>query len=75
MSHQGGPDATLIGSAEEDEEPECGQYEAEDGHKHHPAQRVVHEDAGRCHQDPHQASKHLQGRGDKGGEGEVRQSL
>lgn len=63
MSHQRGPDAGLIGSAEEDEEPDCCEYEAEDGHEHHPAQRVVWEDFGRGHQDPHQASKHLQGGG------------
>lgn len=40
VSNQGGPDAALIGSADENEEPECRQYEAEDGHEHHPAQRV-----------------------------------
>lgn len=37
---QGGPDAALIASAEEDEEPEGRHYEAEDRHEHHPAQRV-----------------------------------
>lgn len=55
---QGGPDATLIGSTEEDEEEERRHYEAEDGHEHHPAQRVFRLDMSRCHQGPHQTSKH-----------------
>lgn len=41
VSNQRGPDAALIGSTEEDEEPERRQYKAEDGHEHHPAQRVI----------------------------------
>ncbi len=61
VSNQRGPDAALIGSAQEDEEPECRHHEAEDGHEHHPAQRVVWKDVSWRHQDPNQTSKHLQG--------------
>lgn len=50
------PDATLISSTKEDEEPECGHDKAEDGHKHDPAQRVWWVHARRGHQDPHQAT-------------------
>ena len=60
VSHQGGPHAALVASAEEDEEPERRPHEAEDGHEHHPAQRVVWHDASRSHQDPDQTSEHLQ---------------
>lgn len=68
VSNQGRPDAALIGSAEEDEEPECRPYKAEDGHEHHPAQRVVGKDPSGCHQDPHQTSENLQGHtGERGG--------
>lgn len=67
VSNQGGPDAALIGSAEEDEEPECRHDEAEDGDEHHPAQRVFRRDAGRCHQDPHQTPEHLKGHTGEGG--------
>lgn len=61
MSNQGGPDAAPVGSAEEEEEPERRHHEAEHGHEHHPAQRVVWNYAGRRHQDPHQTSENLQG--------------
>ena len=62
VSNQGGPDAALIGSAEEDEEPECCHYEAEDRHEHHPAQGVGKlDELARCHQHPHQTPEHLQG--------------
>lgn len=60
MSNQGRPDASLIASTEEDEEPERRPYEAEDGHEHHPAQRVGRKDSSGCHQDPHQTSENLQ---------------
>lgn len=55
---QNGPDAALIRSTEEDEEPECGEHEAEDGHEHDPAQRIVRKDSSGGHQDPDQTSKH-----------------
>lgn len=66
MSNQGGPDAFLIASAEEDEEQDCRPYEAEDGHEHHPSQRVAWKDPSRCHQDPYQTSENLQGHMEEG---------
>lgn len=59
VSYQGRPDGSLIGSDEEAEEPNCCKHEAENGDKHHPAQRVVRIDPSRCNQDPNQTSKNL----------------
>lgn len=65
MTNQGRPDAALICAAQEDEEPERCCDKAEDGHEHHPAQRVHRYDEGGRHQDPHQTSEDL--RGSQGG--------
>ncbi len=55
-------------SSSEDDHPEESHDEAEDGDKHHPAQRVLWLHMGRRHQDPHQTTKHLQRRGGAGGQ-------
>lgn len=52
--------AVLVTSSDEDDHPEESHDEAEDGDKHHPAQRVRWIHVGRRHQDPNQPTKHLQ---------------
>lgn len=66
-SYQEIPDLPLVVAAKEEEEEERGHHEAENGHKHKPAQRVVRVDVGGGHQDPHQTSKDLQAQ--EGGQG------
>ncbi len=50
----------LMTSSSEDDHPEEGHDETEDGDKHHPAQRVRWVHMGRSHQDPYQTTKDLQ---------------
>lgn len=59
-AYGGGPGgAVLVASSHEDDHPEEGHDEAEDGDKHHPSQGVGRAHVGGRHQDPHQTAEHL----------------
>lgn len=60
QSHGGGPEgAVVVASTHEDDHPEEGHDEAEDGDKHHPSHGVGWAHVGGGHQGPHQTTKHL----------------
>lgn len=51
--------AVPVAPSHEDDHPDEGHDEAEDGDEHHPSQRVGRGHVGGRHQDPHQTAEHL----------------
>lgn len=69
VSNHSRPDAALIATADEDEEPQSRSDKAEDRYKHHPAQRVGRFHSSRRHEDPNQTSDDLPSQTEQSGRG------
>lgn len=58
-NYQARPHTALVSSAEENEEPQRGEDEAEDGDAHHPTQRIRRIHSSGSHQTPRQTTENL----------------